>query len=413
MNLRRLILPIILPVILLCALLALPVQPAAAQTPQPVVQAVMFFSPTCGHCQEVINEVLPPLLAQYGGSLEMLLIDMSMEHGPAYLLSGNEVTTLNFTEPDGQGMYLTVLQMFGLERGGVPFLVIGDTYLFGSADIPAQFPGLIETHLQAGGVGYPAIPGLAEIAASVEATRQAQPSATPVTPSPTAPTTIPQAGTSTPAALLPSPTPETFIPIADTPTLAQRLRRDPLGNGLAILFLLGMLASVGWAGRVLLRRAAPRRADAPAWWIPFLCLLGMGVAGYLAYVETMQVEAFCGPVGDCNTVQQSEYARLFGVLPIGMLGLTGYMLILAIWALRQMLTRRPADLADAALLVLTLGGTLFSIYLTFLEPFVIGATCAWCLTSALISTLLMLFSLAPGRLAFERLFKRKTRRRAR
>jgi uncharacterized membrane protein len=27
-------------------------------------------------------------------------------------------------------------------------------------------------------------------------------------------------------------------------------------------------------------------------------------------------------------------------------------------------------------------GTLFSIYLTFLEPFVIGATCMWCLSSA-------------------------------
>jgi uncharacterized membrane protein len=37
---------------------------------------------------------------------------------------------------------------------------------------------------------------------------------------------------------------------------------------------------------------------------------------------------------------------------------------------------------------------LFSIYLTFLEPFVIGATCAWCLTSALIMTLL-LWAAAP------------------
>jgi uncharacterized membrane protein len=36
------------------------------------------------------------------------------------------------------------------------------------------------------------------------------------------------------------------------------------------------------------------------------------------------------------------------------------------------------------------GGVLFSIYLTFLEPFVIGATCAWCLSSAVIMTLLLL-----------------------
>ncbi|WP_287908301.1 vitamin K epoxide reductase family protein [Chloroflexus sp.] len=31
-------------------------------------------------------------------------------------------------------------------------------------------------------------------------------------------------------------------------------------------------------------------------------------------------------------------------------------------------------------------GTLFSLYLTFLEPFVIGATCIWCLLSAITMT---------------------------
>ena len=34
----------------------------------------------------------------------------------------------------------------------------------------------------------------------------------------------------------------------------------------------------------------------------------------------------------------------------------------------------------------------FSIYLTFLEPFVIGATCLWCLSSAVIMTLLYLLT---------------------
>ena len=34
-------------------------------------------------------------------------------------------------------------------------------------------------------------------------------------------------------------------------------------------------------------------------------------------------------------------------------------------------------------------GAIFSIYLTFLEPFVIGATCMWCLTSAVVMTLLL------------------------
>jgi uncharacterized membrane protein len=46
--------------------------------------------------------------------------------------------------------------------------------------------------------------------------------------------------------------------------------------------------------------------------------------------------------------------------------------------------------ATATLLGVTVAGTLFSVYLTLLEIFVIEAVCAWCLTSAAVSTLLML-----------------------
>jgi uncharacterized membrane protein len=42
---------------------------------------------------------------------------------------------------------------------------------------------------------------------------------------------------------------------------------------------------------------------------------------------------------------------------------------------------------------MTLLGTLFSLYLTYLEPLAIRAVCAWCLTSAAIITLLILLSL--------------------
>ena len=55
----------------------------------------------------------------------------------------------------------------------------------------------------------------------------------------------------------------------------------------------------------------------------------------------------------------------------------------------------------------TVSGTLFSIYLTFLEPFVIGATCAWCLASAVILTLLMWLSARPGFDAWKRLRVRR------
>jgi uncharacterized membrane protein len=106
----------------------------------------------------------------------------------------------------------------------------------------------------------------------------------------------------------------------------------------------------------------------------------------------------CGPIGDCNTVQQSAYARLFGLIPIGGLGMFGYLALLALSLVMAANQRgRLADLAGRARFGLAACGTLFSIYLTFLEPFVIGATCAWCLTSAVVMTALLWLTAAPAR----------------
>ena len=54
---------------------------------------------------------------------------------------------------------------------------------------------------------------------------------------------------------------------------------------------------------------------------------------------------------------------------------------------------------ESGLLALVATGTLFSIYLTLLEPFVIGAACPWCLASAILMTLLLWLALRTGRLA--------------
>lgn len=133
--------------------------------------------------------------------------------------------------------------------------------------------------------------------------------------------------------------------------------------------------------------------------IPVLIIMGIGVAAYLSYVETQSVEAICGPVGDCNTVQQSRYATLFGFLPVGVLGLLGYLGMLAAWLTRKYLPRfaKPADIAFFGM---ALFAVIFSIYLTYLEPFVIGAVCIWCLTSAVIVTLLLLLGTPPVVLQF-------------
>ena len=88
-------------------------------------------------------------------------------------------------------------------------------------------------------------------------------------------------------------------------------------------------------------------------------------------------------------MQQSSYATLFGFLPVGVLGILGYIAMVGAWLLSRSDAGSVRDLGHAGLWGMALIGTLFSVYLTFLEPFVIGASCVWCLTSAVAITLIL------------------------
>ena len=290
------------------------------------------------------------------------------------------------TQPAGQTLFQSVIQHFNLTQAGVPTLVI-DKLCWSARWRFRKSPGLIEEYLAQGGTDWPAIPGLAEALS-------AQP-----TPEPTVETAARVEAT---PALQPNSAVTDNNPRVTQPVTVKCLVEcpaDPIGNGLAIVVLCSMIVSVVI---VLVPRRTSIVRSQPVWreWaILVLCLIGLVVAGYLAYVEVTQVAAVCGPVGDCNTVQQSEYARLFGILPIGALGLIGYAAIIAAWWIERR-GHAPLDrLAAFALVIMALGGTLFSIYLTFLEPFVIGASCAWCLTSAILMTALLLLTVTPRRLA--------------
>jgi len=336
----------------------------------------MFYSPSCGHCHQVITEVLPPLLEKHGNQFE--------------------IVGVNTADPGGQALYQATIAQFEIpqERRGVPTLVIGDIVLVGSLEIPQQLPGLIEDYLAQGGMDWPAIPGLVEALEASAATPEPETPETPLpeqdTSLPTQPATAAVEATPVAEATVPAETAVPTIPgvVTDDGDWRTRFARDPLGNGISVLVLLGMLVSVIYQGVALTRAPGATAQQRWSWAIPPLVVLGLIVAGYLAYVETQQVTAVCGPVGDCNAVQQSEFALLFGFLPIAVLGLIGYVGIGAAWAVARFRSGRWVHLAKLALVGMAWFGIAFSIYLTFLEPFVIGATCAWCLTSAVVMTLL-------------------------
>ncbi len=164
--------------------------------------------------------------------------------------------------------------------------------------------------------------------------------------------------------------------------------QDPLANSIAVIVLLGMIASVVSISIHFIKNDTKNRLlNWPKWALPAFSVAGLAVAVYMSYVEVTRVEAVCGPVGDCNRVQESPYAYLFGVIPVGLLGVAGYLAILASWAMQQYGPKSMQKSASVALWAMTWFGMAFSIYLTFLEPFVIGATCAWCISSAILMTL--------------------------
>lgn len=119
-----------------------------------------------------------------------------------------------------------------------------------------------------------------------------------------------------------------------------------------------------------------------------LTLFGTGVATYLVTValDPNKVIA-CGPVGDCHTVQASQYAEIAGI-PVAAFGLAMYVALLALLAARLLRVGSPAvqDAVPQVAFALALGGVLYSAYLTYLELAVIYAICVWCVTSAVTIT---------------------------
>lgn len=136
------------------------------------------------------------------------------------------------------------------------------------------------------------------------------------------------------------------------------------------------------------------------WTVLISCIGGLVVAGYLTFIETTSGDVVCGPSGGCSAVQTSRYATLFGFLPIGVLGLMGYVAILSAWIALQVGPVATKKLASLALWGMCIFGVLFSAYLTFLEPFVIGATCMWCIVSAVLMIILLLAATPNAQKAF-------------
>lgn len=117
----------------------------------------------------------------------------------------------------------------------------------------------------------------------------------------------------------------------------------------------------------------------------FLATLGIGIAAYIAIAEADGGAPACfASGGGCEKVASSSHSELLGI-SVAAIGVAGYALLLAAALLR-------GDGARMGGFLLGLVGFGYSVYLTFLELFVIEAICQWCVVSALLMTALFAVS---------------------
>jgi protein-disulfide isomerase/uncharacterized membrane protein/rhodanese-related sulfurtransferase len=122
-----------------------------------------------------------------------------------------------------------------------------------------------------------------------------------------------------------------------------------------------------------------------------LSLLGLFDSLYLFYTYTSPSRPMVCIGTGCDAVRASAYSTLWGVsMPV--FGVLGYTLLAIVISAESMLSARLARWARYAFLGMTSFGFLFSLYLEYLQAFVIHAYCAWCLTSGVVMT--ALFALA-------------------
>ncbi len=118
-----------------------------------------------------------------------------------------------------------------------------------------------------------------------------------------------------------------------------------------------------------------------------LSVIGVALASYLTYVHYAGITVACVQGhNECEAVQTSIYSKVAGV-PVALMGLIGYVLITLTLLLRENENTRFATLA------LTLGGFAFSCYLTYREVFSLEKICEWCVSSAILLTILMCLAL--------------------
>jgi len=140
-----------------------------------------------------------------------------------------------------------------------------------------------------------------------------------------------------------------------------------------------------------------------------LAVFAMIVSLYLTYAHYGTTEAFCpapkeGGPPSCDIVNQSKYAEILGI-PIAILGFLGYLAVFLVAVvklkeakLKNKFLKTHAKYAHKYIFVLALLGFLFTIWLNYVQIFLLKTICFLCELSAASITIIFIMSIINLRL---------------
>ena len=115
-----------------------------------------------------------------------------------------------------------------------------------------------------------------------------------------------------------------------------------------------------------------------------LAVIGIGIGAYLTYVHYAGLKVACLASGGCETVQSSSGPSSMASRWRPSASSATSVIFGSVWV--------RGEIARMTAFGVALIGFLFSMYLTYREGFSIHAWCEWCVTSAVIMTLLMILT---------------------
>lgn len=122
-----------------------------------------------------------------------------------------------------------------------------------------------------------------------------------------------------------------------------------------------------------------------------IALIGVFVSLYLTLYKLGFIGTLACGTGSCEYVQLSKWGTFLG-LPVAAWGVGYYVAVFILTVVGIQEDFEESARLTVALVALTACGLLFTLWLTYLELFVIHALCRWCLGSAALT--IVLFGLA-------------------